>query len=370
MGWDEIVGVDDTQPDDVMARVILERSLDEQSFGTRKVIETLVDLACFSQTNDEPYYRHLLLLRELRERLSVQQDLSTFYGEESRNVEWSIGRIYAEIGELETNEIDFSRVWYAAGPLSGIPRQPGRILTSVRSRLQTALPLMHAHERLLVGLSYARAYGTISEDVHFRPQASMRDVSSDEIALGIDRVAIPALAGINRVQELLGRVPEGINQQVQKLFTRNTYPAELLRRRTGDRANVGDFVLASGDLCEVMEKRLGPFGYEIYRARYLAERPLPDVDEDWFLAEAIERFYTPKEFLRRMRDAVASKQAPEDAIERIGALPPEKRQEIIRESLVQTWEHAGLREWVRAQQREGHSAPHPYAPAPDFEDEE
>ena len=362
MGWDEIVGTEKIEVDTPTTRVILERSLDEQSFWLRKTLEVLIDLVCFSSTNEDCYYRHLLLLRDLRGHLSVQQDLTDFYGAPSGNVNWSIQRVYEEICELEDSDIDFSLVWYARQPLAAIPARPDGILTSVRSRLRVALPLMAAHEKLSVGLSYARAYGSTSEDIHFRPQATLREISTDAVAAGIDRVAIDGLAAIKRVQELLGQVPTGINEQLRDSFEENDFPATVLSRRTANRADVGDFVLAGGDLAEVIEKHQSPFGYEVYRARYLAERPLPDIDEDWFLAEHIERFYTANTFLQKMREAVDQGTAPPDAVERIDRLPPAQRHEVIRESLLFTWEHGGLRDWVRDRQRQVAASPNQYAP--------
>jgi hypothetical protein len=365
MGWDELLGPELIDPEDATSRVILERSLNEQSFWTRKMIEVLIDLVNFSETNEDAYYRHLLLLRDLRQHISIQQDLTTFYGAPSRNVEWSINRVYDEIRELEQNTIDFNRVWYAPRALNAIPTGPAGMLTSVRARLKTALPLMHPHEKLAAGLSYARAYGQTSEDIHFRPQATLHDISTDAIAAGIDRVAVDAVAVIRRIQELLGEVPGGINEQLRDSFEQNEFPGQVLARRTTGRAAVGEFVLAGGDLAEVVEVRESPFGYEVYKVNYLAERPLPGIDDDWFLAEHVERFYTEETFLEKMREAVAAGRAPADAVERIEALPVEQRHELIRESLVATWEQAGLREWVRERQRQAAAAPNPYAPNAD-----
>jgi hypothetical protein len=362
MGWDEIIGPEEIVVDTATTRVILERTLDEQSFWLRKTIEALIDLVCFSSTNEDPYFRHLLLLRQLRAHLSVQQDLTDFYGAGSRNVEWSIERVYEEIRELEDGDIDFGRVWYARAALRDLPTRPDGLLTSVRARLRKALPLMDPHEKLSAGLSYARAYGSTSEDIHFRPQATLRDISTDAVAAGIDRIAVEGVAVIRRVQLLLGEVPAGVNEQLRDSFDANEFPAEVLARRTANRADVGDFVLAGGDLAEVLETRQSEFGYEVYRARYLAERPLPDVEEDWFLAEHIERFYTAETFLEKMRDAVAEGLVPADALARIERLPPGQRQDMIRESLLFTWEHGGLRDWVRNRQREIAAAPNPYAP--------
>ncbi len=362
IGWDELIGNELIEPEDATSRVILERSLDEQSFWTRKTLEVLIDLVCFSQTNEHAYCRHLLLLRDLRKHLSIQQDLTRFYGAPSKNVEWSINWVYEQIRELESNEIDFERVWYARQLLTAIPTRPDVLLTSVRARLQRSLPLMHPHEKLSVGLSYARTYGSTSEDIHFRPQATLSDINSDAVAAGIDRVAVDGIAVIKRIQELLGQVPAGINETLRDSFERNGYPARALRARTTGRAAVGEFVLAGGDLGEVVEVRESPFGYEVYKVNYLSERPLPGIDDDWFLAEHIERFYTDEQFFQRMREAVAAGGAPADAVDRIEALPADERHDLIRESLVATWEQADLREWARERQRRAAARPNPYAP--------
>lgn len=350
MSWDEILGIQDVAVDDAVTRVILERSLNEQSFWLRKTIEVLVDLVLFSTTNEDPYYRHLLLLRDLRRHLSIQQDLEAFYGAPSNNVAWSINRVYEDIREIEGNEIDFGRVWYAQhqGQLQAVPRLNG-ILTSVRQRLRLALPHMHAHEKLSAGLSYARIYGTTSEDIHFRPAATLQEISSDAVALGIDRVAIDGIAALKRVQELLDQVPAGVNEKIRDSFEANDFPAQVLDQQTRDRADVGDFVLEGVYLGEVLETRESAFGYHVYRVGYLAERALPDVGEDWVLAEHLRRFYTREEFLRRTRESVEAGTLPPDAIERFEARPVEAQQDIVRESLLHTWEHGGLREWARGQ---------------------
>ena len=310
MGWDELIGQELIDPEDATTRVILERSLNEQAFWTRKMIEVLIDLVNFSQTNEDVYYRHLLLLRDLRRHVSIQHDLTTFYGAPSRNVEWSINWVFEQIRELEQNEIDFARVWYARQALPAIPTRPDGLLTSVRARLQAALPLMHPHEKLTAGLSYARAYGQTSEDIHFRPQATLHDINSDAVARGIDRVAVDGTTVIKRIQELVGEVPAGIDEQLRDSFEQNAFPAQVLARRTAGRAAVGEFVLAGGDLSEVLEVRQSPFGYEVYRVAFLAERPLPGIDDDWMLAEHVERFYTEETFLEKMREAVAAGRVP------------------------------------------------------------
>jgi hypothetical protein len=75
--------------------------------------------------------------------------------------------------------------------------------------------------------------------------------------------------------------------------------------------------------------RQSPFGYEVYRVAYLAERPLPGIDDDWMLAEHVVRFYTEETFLEKMRGAVAAGVVPPDALERIEAIADAERHDRV-----------------------------------------
>jgi hypothetical protein len=58
---------------------------------------------------------------------------------------------------------------------------------------------------------------------------------------------------IVRVQDLLGVAREGLNSEIRSTFESNEYPAQVYEAMAGGRAEVGDFVLAYGDLAEVLE---------------------------------------------------------------------------------------------------------------------
>ncbi len=68
--WTEVLEGDHDDPssDDPEGRVILASVRDDQRLRIRKLVELLVDAICFSESNEPPYYRHYLLLRDLRER--------------------------------------------------------------------------------------------------------------------------------------------------------------------------------------------------------------------------------------------------------------------------------------------------------------
>ena len=146
-----------------------ESIVDEESLRIRKLVEALTDLICFRRTNEDAYYQHFLLLRDLNEARGTQEDLRVFYACPSLNVGARVDRLAGEVAHLESSgSVDLNAAWYlppVAGPrspqqLAGI--RPGGYLASTRARLRAALPLADAPERLALGVSYDRLLTRVS----------------------------------------------------------------------------------------------------------------------------------------------------------------------------------------------------------------
>jgi hypothetical protein len=294
--WTEVLAGDhdDSGSSDQEDRVILASVRDDQRLRIRKLIELLVDAICFSETNEPAYYRHYLLLRELRERRATQIDLNEFYACPSRNLEASVARICAEVAKLEGgSDINLELAWYrnerqALGAARCAELHPAQLLTSTRLRLKRAIRLADPGELLVLGFSYDQLFGQVSQSVHFGPGSHEYRLGVETVAAAIDECAVLGLNVIVRLQRLLDEVPAGINRTIRDQFESNDVPAELVERRTRGTAEVGDFVLAYGDLGEVRDVVESEFGYRSYRVLYLAERPLPEIDEDWFPAQHVQ----------------------------------------------------------------------------------
>lgn len=80
----------DAEEQDHIGRLILEAIVDEQHIWMRKLAEILINLICFSQTNDQEYYRALMAATQLEAYLGLQGDFRDFYSFENRNVNHSI----------------------------------------------------------------------------------------------------------------------------------------------------------------------------------------------------------------------------------------------------------------------------------------
>jgi hypothetical protein len=353
MKWDEFLGIgeEEPDPDDPITRVVIESCTDEQRLWQRKLVEALIDLANFHATNEDVYYRDFLLLKDLQRLRSTSLDLADFYAAPSANLAWAANRTFEDIRALEDGgELDLGRCWYrkTRQPLRSADAHPSSLFASVRSRLRTGLEHMTAAEKSVVGLSYDRVFGEASRDIHFRPTATIGDVNIDAVVRGLNHVALLGLNSIVRIQRLTGLVPDGVNRQIRTAFDSNEYPAQLVASMSGGRAEVGDFVLAYGDLGEVVAVARSPFGYESYRVRFLAERPLPDVDEDWFIAQHIQRLYTDQRFLDALGPMVADGTVTDDFAQAIRDAPLERRHAAVRDAIVAVW-GAGLQEWFRGQ---------------------
>lgn len=61
-------------------RLLTTSVLEEQQMRVRRLLELLVTLILFSTTNEQSYYRHLLLLEDLEQSLSENTDLQDFWG--------------------------------------------------------------------------------------------------------------------------------------------------------------------------------------------------------------------------------------------------------------------------------------------------
>lgn len=332
---------------DRLSRLAITHIIEEEDARVRRLLEVLVVLILFESTNDQPYYRHLLLLEELEDLLGANMDLQEFYGARSANIDDSIDNQIQWIRKLE-NEIDLARCWYlnSKKPLADRNKlRPGGILSNIRTRLKLAMQTMTEFEKVIFGFSYAGFYGRASESIHYSVNRHDFRLQPGEEQKEVQGLGLLILAILDRCHKLLGRpdVPE--TNRVASLLDKNQ-PTALVHSFAVRDIQVGDFVLAYGDLAEVLEIRESPYGYRSYRVCYLAEKPKPEIQEDWFPARYVQRFYTRAQFMQNLHRMVAAGELPGDIGEGMGSLSDEELQPIIRRSLIETWK-AGLRDWVR-----------------------
>jgi hypothetical protein len=296
----DLVSGDELDPKDPFTRIGAEYLSDETALWQRKMIELLADLIGFSATPDDHYYRDFLLLVQLDGVTSAQRDQREFYGSESANYQVQIDDLCLGIAELESADLDPTVAWYRKDrrPLDPGTVRPGQILSSFASRLRHAMPLATANERGALGYSYGAGFGRTSRGIHVRPGVSDPVPDTDDLKAG---PLVTVVMGVNllvRCQETIGSTPTGVNESLRRALEGSD--AAIGKTRLSGRADVGDLVVVSDKVGQVIEVQQGEYGYESYLVRYLTKPFLPNVPEDWHTAQHVARLRTA----RRIREDI------------------------------------------------------------------
>ena len=338
--WFETLKDDDPKADatDHMTRLVVQWLQDQQNFRARKLAEVLVDLICFSETNEAEYYRDYLRLRDLDATVRSLKDQKDFFGFRRRNTEYGLNWAEKDIVARE-GKLDLSKRWYLKNP--GRFQQNWKLkgveFSSFRKRYIHSLRLALPNELAALGKTYVHAYGAMSSEVHFTPQKISSDFDPNTVYLGFDRVGLLCFAILIRCQLLLGVVPEGANAQLRKMHDENTGPAEIVGQLKQEKFEVGDFVWANGDICEVIKIERSEIGYVSYLLRYIEKPPIPDIKEDWF-AGFETRLVAKRSFAQEaMRSSQNDPNIDEDTKRRFRDMPDEKREEMLGHAVAKLW---------------------------------
>jgi len=338
--WSEKLGDNEAKPEhtDHIIRLMTQWQQDEQSFRARKLSEILVNLICFSQTNEPDFYRDYLRLTELDSTVRSLQDQEEFFGFKRRNTEHYVDWIERDICAAEKNGLDVSKRWYLKepGPFQHKWKTRSLRFSSFRQRYIRILNIAMPQELTIIGKSYVHAYST-SSDVHFTPNDTSSDFDPDDVYLGIDRVGLLCYAITIRCQYLLGVVPEGINSTIRKMHDENTEPARLIARLKEEVAAVGDFVWAEGSICRVSEIRKSKYGYINYRLTYVEKPPIPEISEDYYAGGEIRLVAKKSYGEEAFRQLQTDPNVDEKTRKYFSDILPEKREQIIDEAVARLW---------------------------------
>jgi hypothetical protein len=347
MRLQELLSGDEISPlADRHSRLVVESIIEEERARERRLVELLVNLIMFSHTNEHEYYRHFFLLAELEDLLWANEDMAEFHGARSLNIDASIQR---QVGWIVNHQkyVDRRRAWYLDKNATLIaPGQTDRKrllrdhvrFSSMRNRIKAAMPLMTPSEKLCTGVSYADAYSASSAAVHYGANPKPYRLQAGQDRAAGTKLGLLAAAILSRAHQILGRPTIPMLDQLARVLDRSDLEngKTLIEQLTNRGLEVGDFVLANGDLAEVLEVRSSKYGNRSYRVLYLAERPLPDVPEDWFPARAVARFFTRVEALEGLDTLWAKHNLPASDLERMLS-DPSGIQLALRQSITKLW---------------------------------
>lgn len=263
-------------------REIIEAVYDEQNLWIRKLIEILVNLINFQDTNVNEAYRIFLSAENLNLFLGKQKDFKDFYAFKSGNVDSSI-QGYAQRIENDLKTLGLKSIWFLDG--GRLKAQIPPVFSSILSRYKRALPLATDNEKLVLGATYHHIFSMASLSAHGSIGSLPVEINLQNTKTNVAHVSILSQHIMSRANRLMGFDEP---QNIEKLTAKGSIAPDLMRRYK-KRFEAGDLVLAYGDLAEVLEIKESQFGYTSYKVMYLHNPPLPELPEDWLPSEDIVR---------------------------------------------------------------------------------
>lgn len=301
-GIEELRADGDRRHNDNTGRVILEAVGDEQKMWARKLTEALVDLICFSRTNEQPYFRIYLATKNLDAFCRLQKDFVEFYACRNANVDCSIKSFADVIKQNCDGQQAADKLWFLATKWKDVINegrllQQGQAFKPVKPRFTLALEIASDDERIVLGESYNRFFGEYSRSIHSHIGGLKGSITIQDITGGITTVGMLCFHIINKAYQLSGAVPEAAAKQIVDFWkSGDSIAPKIMAYRQTVMFDDGDLVLVHGtDLAEVREVKSSKYGYKSYVVRYLCNPPLPETPEECIPAMYLKRLIRRRE---------------------------------------------------------------------------
>lgn len=332
---------------------------DEQGARQRLTWELLVELIGFSGTDDPRFWAHHDVLLRLQDQAAQLADVQTFFSCRPVSRDLGLLAIAEEVAELEDQLGELiSQCWYAHRRKPATPDKIAkagvRALSSQRSRFQHVLPTATSTERVALGVSYRRLYSRLSRNVHFSmPHAHEQEMSDSARGHGDGEISIDQLRWgvvvvgrlgnlcLARLQALTG-LPGGpvcrLHQEARDGLSADPR-ADMLFTIAAGNVRVGDFALVHDRLTEVSAREVNTLGHARYRVTFVAERPHPDIGDEWHPATDVFTVWEREKVEGWMKQALA--EAAPETRDRFLMIEPQQR---LREIARAVWEDGGRRQ--------------------------
>lgn len=292
-------------------RITRQAVLEEQSLRSRKLIEILVDMILFLNTNEDIYFKDYYYFCELYEYQNYQSDRNEFFGFKSKNTKHHIKWLREQILSLEKSGLEVEKRWYLHEPKSISSLKKIR-LSSFRAKYKKISLCQNSEIMTLLGKSYLHVYGE-SRKIHFSANDTSGNFSQNNPSSYANKVAVLIINLLLKAQELSRLSSSKIDKMLSGVNP-DDVDSELYKEMTTPQANAGDYVLVHRDLGQVIEERKSKYGYFSYNVRYISKPPLKETPDDWFASFQIKRLGTKLELLKNVK-SVYSKFGVEDISE-------------------------------------------------------
>lgn len=338
LNQDSLSEAPDSQPNDDLGQRLARNALSviesEQSLHIRRLIEILINLINFSQTNSNEYYDHYLLYKELDQRRKRKADFAFYFNCENLNNQAAIDLLKRSITSAES-KLQLNKCWYLQG--NNPPPNGNAKMATFMEYFNKALPIATKSERFALGLSYGHSYGETSQSIHLNSGGIKSKRSFDMLQSRRGEIWLLATLCLYRCRRLLNiRSRKDIGADISRVI-KQLNASGFYNQLTQPNITKGDFVIVFDSLCEVIGSIKSKFGYKSFKVRYLTRPPIPEIKEDWYPAINVRKQFDGKD----LRDGVLELLRLPDG--RPAKLNSRVLRKILRENVLKLWE-----EWIAA----------------------
>ena len=323
---------------------IFQSRIDEMVLWERKLTEQLVDIVGLKHVNDDNYSRHYIILREIERLKNIKDDFKEYFNADNKNIQDQIDDLKERVKTL-IPLLDTSKCWYVDSINS---RGEGQYkIATYKKRLNKALLWMSPNQRLLVGISYG-GYNEQSSSMHPNLlNIQYRKPTMDTLDDHFMRVAILSQEVVFCVKDSMKlNSGKGWFNDIAKKYKLNDYPKEIIKDFSKPGINKGDFVIAVGDLAEVIKINKSMFGYRSFRIKYLVTPPIPSIPVDEIPANYVHLYYKRKPMSEKIIKLLIEN----------GEKKPSKRTVnlAINDTIIDFWTKMGGKEFAEGNQKAGY----------------
>ena len=270
-------------------RLIFESITDEQNVWRRKLSECLCDLICFSETNQQPYFRMFIAANMLSDVINANRDFQEFFSCQVENITQQ-GKDAFDIIKNTSTEVKREKCWFLDKKFSleTMPTVKNRnILATYRRRYIRAISLASEGERGILGFTYGVGYGGLSKSIHHSTENPLHEGGFDRLREGVYAIGLLIFHVLNRAYAINNTKPSKAGAFIFEELMSGEKAKQLHFLSAIRGYEKGDLVTRGDDLAEVLDIRTSEYGYKSYYVRYLASPFIESIKEEWLPARYI-----------------------------------------------------------------------------------